>query len=299
MYYVYIILNPTRSWDEVVNDQHIQQEPLYVGKGTRKRHLTHFKAAKRITKLTSKNNTYKNIKLMEIARLGLEPEYIQYTGLTEAGAFSLEKQLIAHFGRRDLGTGILANLTDGGDGISNISDETRKRMSDSHKGQMPSNIEQFRNWHKNLTAEELSAKGRHAASFMDYSTRVSRSGEPEVRKKLSDALTGITRSEETLEKMRNAAAIREANKSEEDKLRIAAKVSATKKANPTEPFNKKIRSDSDDERKIINLFNQGYSVNDIKTLLDSELTIHEVRGCLKRNGHEKLYRRSKLSKEKT
>jgi len=57
--------------------------------------------------------------------------------LTEEEAFKHEIYMIFLYGRKDLGTGILHNRTGGGDGSSGAirSDETRRKMSEAHKGE--------------------------------------------------------------------------------------------------------------------------------------------------------------------
>jgi len=56
--------------------------------------------------------------------------------LTEAEAFKHEIYMIFVFGRKDLGTGILRNLTNGGEGPSGAvrSEETKKKISVARKG---------------------------------------------------------------------------------------------------------------------------------------------------------------------
>jgi hypothetical protein len=74
--------------------------PYYIGKGSGER------AYKKWGK--------KDIKPPEDA----ERIIIVENNLTEEQAFNLEKKLIAEYGRKDLGTGILYNRTEGGDGSS-------------------------------------------------------------------------------------------------------------------------------------------------------------------------------------
>jgi hypothetical protein len=58
--------------------------------------------------------------------------------LLEEKAFKHEIYMIAVFGRKDLGTGILRNKTNGGDGASGFihSEETKRKISEKHKGKI-------------------------------------------------------------------------------------------------------------------------------------------------------------------
>ena len=85
--------------------------PYYVGKGKKGRAYNYHR---RTPVPKDKNNI---ITLKE--------------NLSEKDAFAHEKEMIQFYGRKDLGTGILMNWTDGGEGTSNPSPETRKRMMES------------------------------------------------------------------------------------------------------------------------------------------------------------------------
>lgn len=56
------------------------------------------------------------------------------THLTEVGALALERRYILWWGRKDLGTGILLNKTNGGEGTSNPSPEHREKIARANRG---------------------------------------------------------------------------------------------------------------------------------------------------------------------
>jgi hypothetical protein len=60
--------------------------------------------------------------------------------LTEEEAFRHERYMISVLGRKDLGSGILRNMTDGGEGASGAirSEELRRKLSELRRGKKPS-----------------------------------------------------------------------------------------------------------------------------------------------------------------
>lgn len=105
--------------------------PFYVGKGTKRRMYVHFNLAKR-TKL-------KYPVLDKIRKMISEDRKIEYEVYIETEdeklAFEKEIELIKKYGRRNNKTGILLNLTDGGEGVCNYvwTDAHRLNLSKSIK----------------------------------------------------------------------------------------------------------------------------------------------------------------------
>jgi len=134
--------------------------------------------------------------------------------LTEEEAFKHEKYMIAVFGRKDLGTGILRNKTNGGDGISGIinkphSEETKRKISEALKG------EKNHNYGKPPSQETRRKIGEaQKGKTLSEETKIKMS---EARKGEKHPNYGKTFSEETRKKLSEA----KKNMSEETRRKIS------------------------------------------------------------------------------
>lgn len=121
------------------------------------------------------------------------------TNLTEIGALALERRIIKWYGRKDLDTGILRNMTDGGEGTSGI--------ISPRKG-LPLPEETKRKMRGRVTSEETKA--------LISSIKKGKQHSAESRSKMASAKKGISRSIEVIEQMKTRI------QSEETKAKISA-----------------------------------------------------------------------------
>lgn len=154
--------------------------PYYVGKGSGQRAFIKNKRGR-----PSDNSKIRFVK----------------TNLTEQQALDLEKALIAKYGRKDLGTGILINLTNGGEGISNPSAGTRQKLANAKRSESADTRKKRSVAAKNRVRSPLTAETKQKISEKNLGKKRSLL----AREKMSIAKTGkpsYYRTEETLMKQR-------------------------------------------------------------------------------------------------
>lgn len=108
-YYVYALLDSSKFGEYVYGDYCFLYEPFYIGKGTKERYKNSIKSAN--------NSGFKKSKIKSLMNKGIKIiSDIIIPNLTHDESIEKEIELISLIGRRDLKTGVLVNMTDGGDG---------------------------------------------------------------------------------------------------------------------------------------------------------------------------------------
>jgi hypothetical protein len=187
-FYVYILRRPDNHDPFYV----WLSQPFYIGKGFDKRIIQHRDYT--IKYLKSGNECYvENLRKTNIIiylwknLIDFEEE-ILFDNLTEQEAFEIENKMILFYGRENNGTGILANMTDGGEGCSGYkhTEEDRKRMSEiqkqlDNKGENNSNFahywdeERRQNLSKKQSGENHPWYGRkHTKEETEKTSRIAR-----------------------------------------------------------------------------------------------------------------------------
>lgn len=169
--------------------------PFYLGKGVGDRAKSHtYNCSLKSDSNRHKSNTIKKayrenkIVLVEI----LESDQ------TEIDAFTYEKFYIALYGRRDLGTGCLTNLTDGGEGMSGYKPtvEQREAISKRNRGRKVSLETRLK--------QSASRKGRRLTKTT-LAKMIGRKRSDETKSKIREALIKSHKNESVKEKRRHAA----------------------------------------------------------------------------------------------
>lgn len=131
--------------------------PYYIGKGCNKR-------------------AYKKHQHIPVPKEKSRIVFLE-TNLSNVGALAMERRYICWYGRKDLGTGILINMTDGGEGVEGHvhSAETRARLSTIGKGRTSPNKGKPGKPHTEHTKLRLSLslKGRKKSEI--HKTKISAS----------------------------------------------------------------------------------------------------------------------------
>ena len=168
VFYVYIYYHP------------ITNIPFYVGKGKDDRAWFHLKSKSHTFFIRTINKIRKEYNCEPIIK-------IYDDNLSEPEAFELEMKLIKKYGRRNNGSGILINLTNGGEGTSGIliTEATRNKL----KNRIP--------WNKGIPMSEEQKKKL-------YESHKGKITSEETKKKLSRANKGKIISQETREKIRDS-----------------------------------------------------------------------------------------------
>lgn len=169
MFYVYVYRDPRPL---KIN------QPVYVGKGSGDRDLSHWSKG-------SHNKPFQDF-ISHLKQRGLVavPERVLITD-DEAEAFAKEIELIAKYGRRNLNTGTLFNLTDGGEGGSGTIRTAEHKAVDSRFS-----TEHWQDpvYRAKVVASQAAAQGTPEARAAKSTASTEAWADPEIRTKRTEGI---------------------------------------------------------------------------------------------------------------
>ncbi len=172
--------------------------PFYIGKGCGDRTSFHkYEANLLLHKPGRKTNKISTIHKLWKRGLDFEIDII-LDNLTKEQSFEYEYMIIQTYGRKDNGTGILDNLTDGGEGQINCSNQTREKLRISSTNNK--NRKGKKGTRKPIS-EETRRKMNESKKGVPRPYMIGHSVSDETRRKISEANKGKKRSEETRRKI--------------------------------------------------------------------------------------------------
>jgi len=155
-----------------------KNQPFYVGIGT---DINYNRALMKI----KRNNIWYKI----IAKTDYKVEIV-LDDLTWDQACEKEKEFIAIYGRKDLGNGILCNLTDGGEGAPGrkykTSEETKQKLRLAHKGKIIS--EETKQKLREKFANRVFTESHIEGLKKGWQNRKVKSPDEETRRKIASTL---------------------------------------------------------------------------------------------------------------
>lgn len=194
-----------------------KNEPFYIGIG---------KDEKRAYSKQSRNTYWRGI----VKKTDYEVE-ILFDNLTWDEACEKEKEFIKLYGRKDIGTGCLCNMTDGGDGTINISNETRSKMIESHTGKSLSEVTKDKISEK-VRGENHPMYGKVHTDESKEKMSNSKKGKPSWNKGKKGIMKGFsgTHTDESKEKMRQKKLGRKLPEETKEKMRKSHQMRLSLKA---------------------------------------------------------------------
>jgi|APGre2960657404_1045060.scaffolds.fasta_scaffold00061_8 hypothetical protein len=139
---------------------------FYVGVGTKFRVCQHFSFSQKSKKPNMRLNIIRSIHSQGFQ---ISAEILGFFYYRKE-ALLLERKLISELGRKDISTGVLSNLTDGGEGtlsvIKTLSEETKRKLSEINKGKVlsPEVRKNISEGHKNLFRSKKHAENLSKAN---------------------------------------------------------------------------------------------------------------------------------------